>query len=259
MKTNLHIAILAILSVLLPPPSDGHASSEPADSVHFCLPVDPEQLQRDAPHPAGKWASDLNVGEPRTVRLFYFLPNDRPYRAEVVDSMKAGILDLQTFYAEQMETHGHGYTTFQIETDDQGDPAVHHVDGDYGDSYYSGRGGTAGEIKRAFDNSANVMLIVMDVSRSTAHGRGTGSKSSGWAMIYGDWNWFAGAHEMGHAFGLQHDFRDNEYIMSYGRAERSSAGLSVCRRRVPGNASLLQPRYSTRKRIAANGGACFTL
>lgn len=227
-KTNLHTAILAVLSVLLPPPSDGHASSEPADSVHFCLPVDPEQLQRDAPHPAGKWASDLNVGEPRTVRLFYFLPNDRPYRAEVVDSMKAGILDLQTFYAEQMETHGHGYTTFQIETDDQGDPAVHVVDGDYGDSRYSSRGYTDGEIGRAFDNSSNIILIVMDVSASSAHGRGTGVKDSGWAMVYGEWNWFAAAHELGHAFGLQHDFRDNEFIMSYGRADRSTAKLSAC-------------------------------
>ncbi|MDE3258594.1 MAG: fibronectin type III domain-containing protein [Gemmatimonadota bacterium] len=228
MKTNLHTAILAVLSVLLPPPSDGHASSEPADSVHFCLPVDPEQLQRDAPHPAGKWASDLNVGEPRTVRLFYFLPNDRPYRAEVVDSMKAGILDLQTFYAEQMETHGHGYTTFQIESDDQGDPAVHVVDGDYGDSRYSSRGYTDGEIGRAFDNASNIILIVMDVSASSAHGRGTGVKDSGWAMVYGEWNWFAAAHELGHAFGLQHDFRDNEFIMSYGRADRSTAKLSAC-------------------------------
>ena len=40
-------------------------------------------------------------------------------------------------------------------------------------------------------------------------------------MIYGEWNWFAAAHELGHAFGLHHDFRDNEYIMSYGRANRS--------------------------------------
>ncbi|MDE2887997.1 MAG: leucine-rich repeat domain-containing protein [Gemmatimonadota bacterium] len=142
--------------------------------------------------------------------------------------MKAGILDLQTFFAEQMVVHGRGNTSFQIETDIQGDPVVHRVDGDHGESRYGSRGYTDGEIERAFDNSSNIMLVVMDVSTRTAHGRGTGSKSSGWAMIYGEWNWFAAAHELGHAFGLHHDFRDNEYIMSYGRADRSSAELSAC-------------------------------
>ena len=222
-------ALFVLLGMLLsPPPQEGHASSPPADSVHFCLPVDPEQRQRDEPLPAGKWAADLDVGEPRTVRLFYFLPNDRTYRTEVVDSMKAGILHLQSFFAEQMEAHEHGNTTFQIETDDQGDPVVYRVDGDYADSHYSSRGYTEGEIERAFDNAANIILIVMDVSTRTAHGRGTGAKGSGWAMIYGEWNWFAAAHELGHAFGLHHDFRDNSYVMSYGRAARSSARLSAC-------------------------------
>ena len=47
-------------------------------------------------------------------------------------------------------------------------------------------------------------------------------------MIYGEWDWFAGAHELGHAFGLHHDFRDDKYIMSYGRADRSSGALSAC-------------------------------
>ena len=31
------------------------------------------------------------------------------------------------------------------------------------------------------------------------------------------------AHELGHAFGLEHDFRDDEYMMSYGRPHRISA------------------------------------
>ena len=225
MKPMMHFVIWV---VLLAPLVVANASSLPADSVHVCLPVDPEHWQSDKPGPAGKWAADLNVGEPRTVRLFYFLPNDRPYRTEVVDSMKSGILDLQTFFGEQMEALGYGNTTFRIETDDQGDPVVHRVDGDYADSHYSSKGYTEGEIKRAFDNSKNIMLVVMDVSSRSAHGRGTGSKGSGWAMIYGEWNWFAAAHELGHAFGLHHDFRDDKYIMSYGRAERSSAELSAC-------------------------------
>ncbi|MDE0683635.1 MAG: M12 family metallo-peptidase, partial [Candidatus Poribacteria bacterium] len=173
-------------------------------------------------------AQTLNAGEPRTVRMFYFLPNDRPYRQEVVDAMKTGIVEVQTFFADQMEIHGHGRKTFKIETDAQGTPIVHRVDGDHNDSHYSNKGGTEGEIGRAFDNSKNIILVVMDISGRTAHGRGAGSKSSGWAVVYGEWNWFAAAHELGHVFGLQHDFRNNAYILSYGRADRSSAQLSAC-------------------------------
>ena len=229
MKTPVLLsAFIGLPGSFFTPLAVAYASPLPPDSVHFCRPVDPDQLNRHHHPPAAKRLQDLNVGEPRTVRLFYFLPNDRPYRSEVVDSLKSGIQDLQTFFGGQIETHGHGRKTFTFETDDRGDPVVHRVDGDSSDSHYSRRGYTEGEIKRAFDNSANIILIVMDVSARSVHGVGTGSKGSGWAMIYGEWNWFAAAHELGHSFGLHHDFRDNEYIMSYGRADRASAKLSPC-------------------------------
>jgi hypothetical protein len=80
--------------------------------------------------------ANSNVGEPRTVRLFYFLPNDRSNRADVVESMKTEIREVQSFYAEQMQAHGYGNKTFQFETDDQGEPIVHRVDGQHPDSHY---------------------------------------------------------------------------------------------------------------------------
>ena len=170
----------------------------------------------------------LNVGEPRTVRLFYFLPNDRPYRADVVESMKTGILEVQSFYAEQMAAHGHGNTTFNIETDAQGYPIVHRINADYGDSHYVNRGYTEGEIARAFDTSKIISAIVMDISSFRIRGQGIGNKSSGWLMVFKDWDWFTAAHELGHAFGLQHDLRDNTDILSYGKSDRSTATLSAC-------------------------------
>ena len=159
--------------------------------------------------------ANLNVGEPRTVRLFYFLPNGRDYRQDVVDAMKTEILDVQSFYAEQMAAHGHGNMTFNIETDDQGEPIVHRV---YG-----------GSIGQMFDLQANVCLIVNDSPITSASGGAFRSgKNGGQATIFDGWNWFAASHELGHAFGLHHDFRDNEYILSYGRRNRSSAQLSAC-------------------------------
>ena len=59
----------------------GYASPQPseADNVHFCLPIDFEEMREsDSLYAARKQAFDLNVGESRTVRMIYFLPNDRP-------------------------------------------------------------------------------------------------------------------------------------------------------------------------------------
>ena len=49
--------------------------------MHFCLPLNLEDKQaRDSIYAAAKHALNLNVSEPRTVRMIYFLPNDRPFR-----------------------------------------------------------------------------------------------------------------------------------------------------------------------------------
>ena len=175
--------------------------------------------------------ANSNVGEPRTVRLLYFLPNDRSYRQEVVDAMKTGILEVQSFYAEQMAAHGHGNKTFRIETDDQGDPKVHRVDGQHPDRHYHDNsvGTVHSEIQQAYDFYANIYFIVLDYSKQSERAKGTRQgKNGGFGLVYNEFIWFTATHELGHAFGLQHDFRDNAYIMSYGSPNRSSAQLSVC-------------------------------
>ena len=167
MKTLVrHSAVLALIGFILSPLAVAHALSPPVDSVHFCQLIDYEQWRRDNPRPAGKRLA-LNVGEPRTVRMIYFLPNDRPFRQEVVDSMKVAIRRVQTFYAEQMQAHGYGNRTFRIETDAQGEPLVHRVDGRHPDSRYIGGrtyGTMSDELGQAFNVRANIYLIVLDNS-----------------------------------------------------------------------------------------------
>ena len=235
MKPSVFPSTLLALFVPILPLAIAHASPPPADSVHFCAFDDHERWRRDHPRPAGKRLADLNVGEPRTVRMIYFLPNDRPYRAEVVDSMKTVIKRVQTFYAEQMQAHGYGNKTFRFETDAQGEPLVHRVDGQHPDSHYTAGGWPVNEIEQRFDLDANICLIVTDLSLDAIPLRGglfaggftsPGGKTNGYILVPRSVRFLTVAHELGHTFGLKHDFRDNRYIMSYGFDQRGV--LSAC-------------------------------
>ncbi len=185
---------------------------------------------RDNLYAAAKQA--LNVGEPRTVRMIYFLPNDRPFQQAVVDSMKVTIRQIQTFYVDQMEAHGYGRKTFRFETDAQGGPVVHRVDGQHPDSQYLDNTFNTlfAEIGQAFDATQNIYFIVVDNSTNRI-GQAAGSarlmgKNGGICFVPIGFHWTTAAHELGHTFDLRHDFNDDTYIMSYGREGRYQ--LSAC-------------------------------
>jgi len=214
-------------------------ASPSSNEVPFCLPFDYER-ERGTTYAAGK-PTGLDVGESRTVRMIYFLPNDRPFRTSVIDSMKTTIRQVQTFYAEQMQAHGLGNKTFRFETDAEGEPLVHRVDGEHPDSHYFDDtvGTVLDEVEQAFGINEDIYLIVADISLagigvggSRAGGVGGGWRNGGYAIVPSETilvpserGWIVTAHELGHAFGLWHDFRDDAYIMSYGRQPDS---LSMC-------------------------------
>ena len=223
------LRVSVCLFALLCLSSVGYASQPSAD-VHFCLPLD--LREPDSLYVATKHALNLNVGEPRTVRMIYFLPNDRPFRQEVVDSMKVTIRQIQTFYAEQMQAHGYGNKTFRFEIDAEGEPMVHRVDGQHSDNYYLDDtiGPVENELKQVFDLDTNIYFIVIDNSTDLLAGGASGrggqrGKSGGIGLFPGGFSWTTAAHELGHAFGLWHDFHDNAYIMSYGPGQDR---LSMC-------------------------------
>ena len=181
--------------------------------------------------PAAK-AVALTADSPRTVRMVYFLPNDRPFRAEVVNAMKATILQVQASFESEMQRHGHGALTFRFEADDQGEPLVHRVDGEHGDDHYL-ESGFLTEVWRAIGRSP-IEVVVIDHSSGSLPffgGRAGGvaqradrnGQTFGTVTLPSTFSWRTLAHELGHTFGLEHDFRDNEFIMSYGASSRLSA------------------------------------
>ena len=217
--------------------SVGYASPPSAgDNVHFSRVLDYEDMRaRDSIYAATKHALNLNVGEPRTVRMIYFLPNDRPFRQAVVDSMKVAIRQIQTFYAEQMQAHGYENKTFRFETDAEGEPMVHRVDGQHPDSHYLNDtvGTVFNELEKTFDLDANIYFIVIDngtnsIGQGGQRVAGVGGrrgKNGGDTLFPDGFSFQTAAHELGHAFGLSHDFNDGAYIMSYGPGQDR---LSTC-------------------------------
>ena len=172
------------------------------------------------------------------VRLIYFLPQDRPPQSDIDKKMDKLIKEVQQFYADQMEIHGFGRKTFQIETDANGNAVVHRIVGRFSNSHYNSLSNTWDvwdEIAGRFDMSKNMYyLTAIDISsENLSRGRACGiggdrGSVHGIVLIPASGNCFnlgTAAHELGHAFGLQHDFRGGSYLMSYWD---HSDGISKC-------------------------------
>ena len=181
--------------------------------------------------------SDLQTLQQRDmVRLIYFLPKDRRAQQGVDTQLDTLIKDTQQFYADQMKLSGFGRKTFTFESDVNGRAVVHHVTGKFNDWYY--RSDTLDkvmeEINEQFDRARHLYLIAINIGSelidTQACGRGGFEWSGGGKAIIpasgSCFNLGVTAHELGHAFGLEHDFRDDTYLMSYGG--RSRHRLSPC-------------------------------
>ena len=153
------------------------------------------------------------------VRLIYFLPSDRFPQPNIDRKLDKLIKDVQQIYAGQMEYYGFGRKTFRFETDATGRAVVHHVNGKFKDEYYHTQAGRVWEeIGEHFDRSTNIYLAALDTSTEDLDGFACGyggpyGTSGGTVLIPASGVCFeetdVPVHELGHAFGLQHDFRNN--------------------------------------------------
>lgn len=161
----------------------------------------------------------LSKGEPNTVRLIYFLPMDSSPQPDIDAKFDNLIKATQDIYASQMEYYGFGRKTFKFETNAAGKAVVHHLNGQFKDTYYQKTSAKIwDEIDKQFDVYSNIYLAALESRSEVLDGF-----ASGFGISTGD---FGGkvvipasgpgfnttavtVHELGHAFGLVHDYRNN--------------------------------------------------
>ena len=181
------------------------------------------------------------------VRLIYFLSKERPPQRGMSTKLHRLTRRAQHFYATQMESRGFGRKTFTFETDAHRRAKVCLFKAQHPDDYY--REDTIKKIRtevtKHFDRSKSILLVIVDINSGVFYDKGSTTAGVGgvtpfvyddqlYRSLHGgsafvsasdnDLHWDTIAHELGHAFGLHHDFRGrNARIMSYksGRYELS--------------------------------------
>ena len=183
-----------------------------------------------------------SVSAEYVVRTIYFHPSDILPHENSISTLRSLVDSTKQFYADEMARHGFGSKTFTTETNSSGETLVHTVTGNsINAEYVSGTAGSiTDEVGSEFNLSMNVIYLIWigvdygeppdgNYDTLSVGGWGYGNSFSGSAEVGSRILHIADdishvydravvgiAHELGHTFGLLHDFRDDYYIMSYG-------------------------------------------
>lgn len=225
----MNVCILAVVSIILTLVFAGDACPQETGHVPFCKPIDLSQVHPEGSEAAGKRALGLNTGDPRTVRVIYFVPSDRSFSITVEDSIQRAVRQVRAFFAEHMKAHGFDVNAINIETADDGEPLIHRFTGQHPNNHYADDMHSAvfREVRQDYDTNSNTYVAFIDNSRIFAARGGRNGKTGGEASMRVDVDWQTVAHELGHGFGLHHDFRNDAYVMSYGNEPDSLSALAA--------------------------------
>ncbi len=154
------------------------------------------------------------------VRLIYYVPSDREPQPDIDAKLDTLIRDTQQFFADQMEAHGFGRKTFRYETDAAGKAVVHHLKSKFPALARE----HSLEINARFSDFRDyISLVALESDLNFGHpsgrnvcglahpGRSTrGGIETRHQSAYINnrcFNVMVFAHELGHLFGLAHDWR----------------------------------------------------
>ena len=183
-------------------------------------------------------AQESNTSRPR-VHIYYVGTKTLSATQDMIQLIEKTVTRAQFFYTLEMIRHGHRGKNFLIQPHPDG-KLVREISLKHDAQYYvsSGEPTVQSELndKLGYLSSTKdrkIRLFFVDISFLDSigiRGRAWADAGIGSAYIYGRLNWrfsFIVAHELGHAFGLWHDYRNAEYIMSKGRTRINGAVVNV--------------------------------
>ena len=163
---------------------------------------------------------------PFIVRTIYFQPTNAPNVPSV--KIKTLMKDTQAFYRAEMERHDYGSKTFRLETDGNGEPIIHIVQGRRPPHVYTSYQAVEPELPHHLKNKNNIHVIFMGGMQFVKPGAwGVGFPYAGGvcggitriATLGEGFRLSVIAHELGHAFGLYHNIREGNNLMGPGTQE----------------------------------------
>ena len=162
------------------------------------------------------------------VKVVYFVSKDREPQKDIDTKIRALLEDVQKFYADQMENYGYGRKTFRLETDADGKTVVHHVIGEKeGKEYQQYPHEVFSGFANRIQTRSTILFVVVDHGFPTVGGAGGLTYPGARILVPASpLIWVTVAHELGHTFGLPHDFRNGSYVMSYGPGPQNK--ISQC-------------------------------
>ena len=193
--------------------------------------------------------SDQLIAPSDVVIPIYFLPSNRAPQPDAPEKVDKLLKNVQNFFADEMERHGLERKTFDFEKNDDGSAEIFLFEGRTTDDYYLKNMSrkVSKEIYQRFDPLKNIYLIVVDISSEKSdkenrivraspeliminYKEETWGKRGGKIIMPADPDGYPSrslTYMFGYAFGLDRDFRDVSYLMSFSKRQNQLSKSSA--------------------------------